>query len=89
MVVQGYYEGDIRVRRKAEALVAAGFRVDALALRAPDSRTKEFDFNGVHVYTLDLGKQRASLARYGFEDRIEGLDARRPSGDFGEFGAAF
>lgn len=67
MLLQGYYEGDIRVRRKAEALVAAGYRVDVLALRSEASSAVEYDLNGVHVYTLSLGKKRGTLARYAFE----------------------
>lgn len=67
MLLQGHYEGDIRVRRKAEALVAAGYRVDVLALRSGTSAAVEYDLNGVHVYTLSLGKKRGTLARYAFE----------------------
>ena len=35
ILVQTLYEFDPRVRRKAEALVAAGYSVDVLALRRP------------------------------------------------------
>lgn len=65
-VVQMVYDIDRRVRRKAEALVAAGYSVDALALRAPQGK-KSYTLNGVNVYTISLGKQRGSLARYLFE----------------------
>lgn len=65
-VVQNVYDIDPRVRRKAEALVAAGYIVDVLALRA-DGGTESYCLNGVNVRTLALGKKRASLARYFFE----------------------
>jgi len=60
------YEFDTRVRRKAEALVAAGYAVDVLALRQPGA-LKTFVLNGVTVHTLPLDKKRASLPRYLFE----------------------
>lgn len=66
-LVQNPYEIDIRVRRKAEALVAAGYSVDAIALRSANSTQKEFTLNGVKVYTISLGKMRGSLVRYAFE----------------------
>ena len=67
MLLQGYYEIDIRVRLKAEALVAAGYHVDVLALESSFSTSKTYTLNGVHVYTLKLGKNRGSLARYIYE----------------------
>jgi len=66
VVTQSVYETDPRVRRKAEALVAAGYAVDVLSLRATGS-AGSFTLNGVNVYTLGLGKMRGSLARYAFE----------------------
>jgi len=65
-IVQGVYDIDPRVRRKAEALVAAGYTVDVLALR-PEGGKKQYTVNGVQVYTIALGKKRGSLARYAFE----------------------
>jgi glycosyltransferase involved in cell wall biosynthesis len=65
-VVQNVYDIDPRVRRKAEALVAAGYTVDVLALR-PDGGKKNYCLNGVNVHTLSLGKKRGSVARYSFE----------------------
>ena len=67
MLLQGHYETDIRVRRKAEALVAAGFQVDVLALRSAYSSSPEYVLNGVSVHTLSLGKKRGSLVRYLYE----------------------
>jgi len=65
-VLQGVYDTDPRVRRKAEALVAAGYSVDVLALR-PSNGKEVYSLNGVNVRTISLGKKRGSLARYGFE----------------------
>src|SRR5437667_2430808 len=66
LLVQSVYDFDPRVRRKAEALVAAGYAVDVLALRAPHGK-KTYTLNGVSVYTVSLGKKRGSLVRYAFE----------------------
>jgi len=67
ILVQNPYDIDIRVRRKAEALVAAGYSVDAIALRPAGSTQKEYTLNGVHVHTISLGKMRGSLGRYAYE----------------------
>jgi len=66
MLLQNPYDTDIRVRRKAEALVAAGYSVDVLALRSSTS-SKRYTLNGVQVFTMPLAKKRGSLARYIFE----------------------
>jgi glycosyltransferase involved in cell wall biosynthesis len=66
MLLQNDYEIDIRVRRKAEALVSAGYSVDVLALRGP-SRPSRYTLHGVDVIAVNLGKKRGSLARYAFE----------------------
>ncbi len=66
MLVQNDYELDRRVQRKAEALVAAGYTVDVLAL-CPANGRKAYVLNGVNVNTLSLGKKRGSIARYVFE----------------------
>jgi glycosyltransferase involved in cell wall biosynthesis len=67
VILQGHYETDIRVRRKAEALVAAGYSVDVLALRSSHSASKTCSVGGVCLHTVSLGKKRGSLARYAFE----------------------
>jgi glycosyltransferase involved in cell wall biosynthesis len=67
ILVQNYYEIDIRVRRKAEALVAAGYIVDVLALASSFKKEKNYTLNGVNVQTLNLGKKRGSLLRYAYE----------------------
>lgn len=66
LVVQMIYDIDVRVRRKAEALVAAGYSVDVLAIRATDG-LKRYSLNGVNVRTISLAKERGSLTRYLFE----------------------
>jgi glycosyltransferase involved in cell wall biosynthesis len=66
MLLQNHYDFDIRVRRKAEALVAAGYSVDVLALRIAQG-PKAYMLNGVNVDTISLGKLRGSLLRYAFE----------------------
>ena len=63
MLVQNVYDIDPRVRRKAEALVAAGYSVDVLGLRAANGEA-HYTVNGVNVYTLALGKMRGSKLRY-------------------------
>lgn len=66
IIVQNVYDIDPRVRRKAAALVGAGFSVDVLALS--DGRTtKTYTLNGVQVHALRLGRERGSLFRYTFE----------------------
>lgn len=67
LLLQNLYDIDIRVRRKAEALVAAGYRVDVLALRSPRGGSTAYELNGVSVHTISLGKKRGSPWRYFFE----------------------
>lgn len=67
MLLQNHYDDDVRVRRKAEALVTAGYSVDVIALRADTSPSRDYQINGVNVYTFSLGKKRGSLLRYLFE----------------------
>jgi glycosyltransferase involved in cell wall biosynthesis len=67
LIVQNVYDSDPRVRRKAEALIDAGYSVDVLALRAPDTKKKIYSLNGVRVRTVSLGKKRGSLTRYLYE----------------------
>ena len=66
ILVQSYYDFDVRVRRKARALLAAGYSVDVLALRSSHEE-KTYSLDGANVYTVSLGKRRGSLARYAFE----------------------
>ncbi len=66
ILVQNVYDIDSRVRRKAEALVAAGYSVDVLALAAAHGK-KSYTLGGVNIYTVSLGKKRGSLLRYAYE----------------------
>jgi len=66
VVTQSDYEIDPRVRRKAEALAAAGYEVDVLALRPPNGKAT-FSVNGVNVRTFALSKKRGSIVRYAYE----------------------
>jgi len=67
ILLQNHYEIDIRVRRKAEALVAAGYTVDVLALESSFSKSKNYTLCGVNVETVALGKKRGSILRYIYE----------------------
>ncbi|HET7106151.1 MAG TPA: glycosyltransferase family 4 protein [Candidatus Acidoferrum sp.] len=67
ILLHNHYETDVRVTRKAEALISAGYDVDLLALRSKYSKSKNYDLGGVHVHTISLGKKRGSLVRYAFE----------------------
>jgi glycosyltransferase involved in cell wall biosynthesis len=67
VLLQNFYEIDIRVRRKTEALIAAGYAVDVLALRSSYTNARDYIVNGVHVYSFSLGKKRGSIVRYYFE----------------------
>ena len=65
-IVQNVYDVDSRVRRKVDVLVAAGYSVDVLALRAPQGK-KIYTLDGATVHTVSLGKMRGSLLRYAYE----------------------
>lgn len=64
IVTHSYYDEDPRVRRQAEALVAAGHAVDVYALRRPDDPAQS-DVGGVRVRRLDVQRhQGAGPATY-------------------------
>jgi len=67
LVVQSFYDMDIRVRRKAEALRDSGYHVDVLALRLQKSQAKSYVLEGVNVTTCPVGKKRGSKFRYLYE----------------------
>ena len=67
ILLQSHYETDIRARRKAEALLAAGYSVDVFALRSSYSKGADYTVDGVNLYTVELGKKRGSLLRYLYE----------------------
>ena len=64
IVTHSYYEEDPRVRRQGEALAAAGWEVDVLALRKPGSEARE-QIEGVDVHRVDVQRhQGAGLGTY-------------------------
>ncbi len=64
MLTHSYYEEDPRVRREAEALVAAGRPVDVYGLRRP-GEPAEAEVAGVRVHHLDVQRhQGARLSVY-------------------------
>jgi glycosyltransferase involved in cell wall biosynthesis len=66
MLVHSYCPADPRVRREAEGLVAAGYRVDVLCLRDRGQRWQE-RVAGVRYLRLPLRRRRGGLLRYAFE----------------------
>ena len=64
MLTHSYYDEDPRVRREAEALVAAGRPVDVYALRRPED-PPEATLHGVRIVRLDVQRhQGAGLGTY-------------------------
>ena len=69
MVVHAYYEEDPRVRRQAEALVAAGWQVDVFGLRR-DGESPTGTVAGVNVHRLPVRRHQGAgplmyVAEYG------------------------
>ena len=69
MIVHAYYEEDPRVRREAEALVAAGWEVDVFGLRRP-GETASAVGEGVNLRRLPVQRHQGAglsvyLAEYG------------------------
>jgi glycosyltransferase involved in cell wall biosynthesis len=73
MLLHGYYAGDGRVRREAEALASAGYQVEVVCLRKPAppggkrEPRRETMPGGVRVHRLPLSRKRAGQVRYFFE----------------------
>ncbi len=63
MLVCSHYPQDPRVRREAEALVQAGFRVDVVCLKKPGQPAHEKKC-GVRVHRMPLDRKRAGKLRY-------------------------
>lgn len=64
MIVHSYVAEDPRVRREAEALVAAGRAVTALGLRKPGD-PERLDLGGIDVHQLDVQRhQGAGIGTY-------------------------
>ncbi|MFH1277510.1 MAG: glycosyltransferase family 4 protein [Candidatus Eisenbacteria bacterium] len=66
MVVHSYCPDDPRVRREAEALAAAGARVDVICLRN-EGEAREETVGGVRYLRLPIRRKRGGAARYLFE----------------------
>jgi glycosyltransferase involved in cell wall biosynthesis len=77
LVVQNYYDIDPRVRRKAESLAAAGYRVHVLALPPSKDCRSPYPLKGVKVFCVGLVKKRSSILRYVLEYIWFYLAARR------------
>jgi glycosyltransferase involved in cell wall biosynthesis len=64
LATHSYYEEDPRVRRQAEAILAAGHPVDVISLRRPEDPAEGI-VAGVSVHRLDVQRhQGAGLATY-------------------------
>jgi glycosyltransferase involved in cell wall biosynthesis len=66
MIVHSYCPADPRVRREAEALAAAGHRVDVLCLRDAGQSRRE-TVAGVRYLRLPLRRRRGGVLRYAWE----------------------
>ena len=66
IIRQGYYPEDPRVRREAEALVAAGFRVQVLCLRKAGQMKREICANveAIRLPMGSAGRKRSGALRY-------------------------
>src|ERR1700728_1710589 len=64
VVVFSSYAKDPRPRREAEALVKAGFQVDAISLRFDRSDPARETINGVNVVRAPLKHRRGGKLRY-------------------------
>lgn len=72
MLVHGFYPRDLRVRREAEALAEAKYRVEVVCLKAPKQSGKirelrQDEVNGVNIHRLPLTRKRGKVFRYFFE----------------------
>ena len=65
MVVYCYFPQDVRLRREAEALINAGYKVDIICLRLPD-QTKFENIYGVDTFRVNFSKSRSSKKKYIF-----------------------
>ena len=63
IIRQGYFPGDVRVRKEALALAGKGHLVDVICLQ--DNKEKERDnYEGVNVYRLPMQRHRGGILRY-------------------------
>jgi len=59
MLLHGAYPMDERVKREAEALTAAGYRVDVITLKQDTSEASEETIEGVRVFRAPMGRTRS------------------------------
>ena len=66
IIRQGYYPEDPRVRREAEALAAAGYRVQVLCLRNTGQKKRELcgQVEAIRLPLGQSGRKRAGALRY-------------------------
>ncbi len=64
MIAQTAYPHDVRVRRAAEALRGAGFDVDVVCIREPDTAPALELIKGVRAIRLPIARRRGSRLRY-------------------------
>ena len=72
MLVHGYYLKDVRVRREAEALVEAGYKLEIFCLREPKQQGTQrepynYKVNNVHIHRLPITRKRGKKFRYLYE----------------------
>lgn len=71
MIVHAYYlQGETRVQREAEALMAAGHEVDIICLRSSQDSVFEI-INGAHVYRLPAKRHKNSGAMVQFFEYLQ------------------
>jgi glycosyltransferase involved in cell wall biosynthesis len=61
MMLNAPYPADIRVKKEADALIAAGFEVHLLCLRKKGQQSDD-RFEGIHVHRIDAGTNNYQLA---------------------------
>jgi glycosyltransferase involved in cell wall biosynthesis len=64
MVLFSYYPGDPRPRRAAEALAAAGARVELICLRESPAEARREHLNGVDIRRVPLARRRGGVLGY-------------------------
>lgn len=63
IIRQGYFPGDVRVRKEALSLARKGHLVDVICLKDNQEREKE-NYEGINVYRLPMQRYRGSILRY-------------------------
>src|SRR6185503_11191159 len=61
MMLNAPYPADIRVKKEADALIAAGFEIHLLCLRKSNEKTQD-KFEGISIHRIDAGKNNYQLA---------------------------